>query len=380
MRNSDNIYEALSDISEWNFTAALLIQRIRLSKFSTIKSSGAIDFSAGSSIGQFDLSSGLSTQIQNSFTYIRRDHYTYDYYSGIQLGLDGKIYITRNNSDSVYVINEPDKAGLACNFSSGPVLTAGTKGRFGFPNFIQSYFAPPRFTFTQACAGSPVTFTIPDTTGGMRNPKWNFGDAASGSLNQSRSYAPNHRFSSAGTYNVALMFFFDSDSAVFTWQITIPEQPKVELGNDTVICSGGSFTLSNRLATGTFNNNYRWSTGDTTATLTVTKPGKYWLTISDSLCPASDTISVAFETCPPPFFPNIITRNGDNKNETFQPQYLPTGNWQLQIFNRWGKMIYETENYRNTWPEKETAAGTYYYLLRHKTTNQKFKGWLEVVK
>lgn len=332
----------------------------------------------GSSIGQFDLNAGNLTAIYNSFTYIKRDYTSFNYYSGIQLGPDGKIYITRNNSDSIYVINEPDKAGLACNFSSGPVLAAGSKGRFGFPNFIQSYFAPPRFTFTQSCAGSPVTFTIPDTSG-MKVAKWNFGDAASGSLNQSNAFAPSHSFSAAGNYTVSLTLFFDGDSGVFTRQVTIPEQPKVNLGNDTIICKGSNFILSNRSNNGAFSKKYRWSTGDTTAAITVILPGKYWLNIQDSLCPASDTITVAFEPCPPPFFPNVITHNNDGKNETFQPLYLPKGIWQLKIYNRWGKEVYHSQNYQGDWNGKNVSNGTYYYLLQT-NDGKRYKGWLEVMR
>ncbi|HSI89905.1 MAG TPA: gliding motility-associated C-terminal domain-containing protein, partial [Adhaeribacter sp.] len=92
------------------------------------------------------------------------------------------------------------------------------------------------------------------------------------------------------------------------------------------------------------------------------------------------SVTVAFKHCPPPFIPNIITLNGDGKNETFAPQHLPEGPWQLQIFSRWGNKIYESSNYQNTWPETDIGGGTYYYLLKKNLSGQKFKGWLEVVK
>ena len=80
------------------------------------------------------------------------------------------------------------------------------------------------------------------------------------------------------------------------------------------------------------------------------------------------------------FIPNIISSNQDGKNDTFQPQNLTSGKWSLQVFNRWGKKIFETEDYQNTWPENNVTAGTYFYKLQHLETGQKYKGWLEVVR
>lgn len=82
--------------------------------------------------------------------------------------------------------------------------------------------------------------------------------------------------------------------------------------------------------------------------------------------------------CQPVYIPNIITQNQDGKNDTFQPQNLAAGTWTLQIFNRWGKKIYEKANYQNSWPEGNVKGGTYYYLLQNQATNEKYKGWLEV--
>ena len=80
-------------------------------------------------------------------------------------------------------------------------------------------------------------------------------------------------------------------------------------------------------------------------------------------------------------FYNIITPNHDGKNDvlTIDNVNLYPGNT-LSIFNRWGKQVYETKDYRNTWGQDESvSAGVYYYLFKQAdgTTN---KGWFEVVK
>jgi gliding motility-associated-like protein len=78
--------------------------------------------------------------------------------------------------------------------------------------------------------------------------------------------------------------------------------------------------------------------------------------------------------------PNIITPNGDGKNDTFTiPGILSFPGSQLLIFNRWGNEVYRTDNYRNTWSGEGLSEGTYYYVLNKKEPSGSFtvfKGWL----
>jgi gliding motility-associated-like protein len=75
--------------------------------------------------------------------------------------------------------------------------------------------------------------------------------------------------------------------------------------------------------------------------------------------------------------PNIITPNGDQKNQYFElpPSCAP----QLQLFSRWGQRVYETAVYHNDWDATGHPAGMYYYLLTY-PDGHRIKGWLEVVK
>ena len=80
-------------------------------------------------------------------------------------------------------------------------------------------------------------------------------------------------------------------------------------------------------------------------------------------------------------FYNVITPNRDGKNDvlTIENVSLYPSNT-LSIFNRWGKQVYETHDYRNTWGQDDNVtAGVYYYLFKQAdgTLN---KGWFEVVR
>ncbi|MBW3467577.1 DUF11 domain-containing protein [Arthrospiribacter ruber] len=86
----------------------------------------------------------------------------------------------------------------------------------------------------------------------------------------------------------------------------------------------------------------------------------------------------------PFFIPNIITPNGDNKNDRFEIKGLSkfTGN-DIVIFNRYGDHVFQTENYDNNWDASGQVAGTYFYILNgtdRTGRKHEFKGWIQVIK
>ncbi|MEQ8908384.1 MAG: gliding motility-associated C-terminal domain-containing protein [Vicingaceae bacterium] len=62
---------------------------------------------------------------------------------------------------------------------------------------------------------------------------------------------------------------------------------------------------------------------------------------------------------------NVFTPNGDGINDflAFTLLEVYPGS-QLQIFNRWGELIYEDDNYFNDWDGENYKEGTYYYILK----------------
>ena len=77
--------------------------------------------------------------------------------------------------------------------------------------------------------------------------------------------------------------------------------------------------------------------------------------------------------------PNIFTPNGDRLNEYFAPRIggCPP---RLQVFSRWGQLVYESAAYRNTWDGHGLAEGVYYYLLTPPEGGRIYKGWVELVR
>jgi gliding motility-associated-like protein len=77
--------------------------------------------------------------------------------------------------------------------------------------------------------------------------------------------------------------------------------------------------------------------------------------------------------------PNVFTPNGDGVNDTFFLQGF-TGSWELMIFDRWGSLVFATQQAQGAaWNganiQGEAAdTGVYFYTLRDLNSDQSYKG------
>ena len=76
--------------------------------------------------------------------------------------------------------------------------------------------------------------------------------------------------------------------------------------------------------------------------------------------------------------PNLFTPNNDGSNETFFITGLPYKS-KLLVVNRWGSVVYRSENYDNSWDGSNEEDGVYYYELQLRT-GKTYKGWVEIVR
>ncbi len=79
--------------------------------------------------------------------------------------------------------------------------------------------------------------------------------------------------------------------------------------------------------------------------------------------------------------PNIITPNGDGLNEFLAfKNLLYFKNNKIWIYNRWGTLIYQDNDYKNNWTGKDYSDGTYFYILEVPDKPKTFKGFFESLK
>lgn len=60
---------------------------------------------------------------------------------------------------------------------------------------------------------------------------------------------------------------------------------------------------------------------------------------------------------------NVITPNGDDKNETYQVLEFLKGS-SVTVYNRWGSVVYNTKNYQNDWNGDDLSAGVYFCVVK----------------
>jgi gliding motility-associated-like protein len=79
---------------------------------------------------------------------------------------------------------------------------------------------------------------------------------------------------------------------------------------------------------------------------------------------------------------NVITPNGDYKNDTFTRPEFPEGSCigdfkSIHIYNRWGKLIYESRDTNFVWGTSDLRNGVYYYSMHY--SNFSYRGSITVL-
>ena len=152
-----------------------------------------------------------------------------------------------------------------------------------------------------------------------------------------------------------------------TIYITNVDPITLTLSDDKTICTPDESANLLASATGGLGTlHYTWDNGlgtNPSATVSPSVKTMYKVTVSDS-CDNMQSDSVIITIICDLVIPNIFTPNGDNTNDLFiiaNLEYYP--NSHLQIFNRWGKKIYDSPDYQNDWNGSNYSDVVYYFIL-----------------
>lgn len=109
------------------------------------------------------------------------------------------------------------------------------------------------------------------------------------------------------------------------------------------------------------------------------------LTISDD-CGTEQVLTAEIEIDCPITEVNIFTPNGDNVNDVFNfSNLVHYPNSHIEIFNRWGKLVYQKDNIIDGWngkikgSERDASAGTYFYYITA-PTGESWRGFLTLMR
>jgi gliding motility-associated-like protein len=236
----------------------------------------------------------------------------------------------------------------------------------------------------QICTGEHVDVNM-KYLAGFSLLHWDYGDGNGSMLDDrgnttARGTATQTDIQHA--YDHAGMFFFSTTAYTpgcgtkyGSDSITVFSLPVVDLGPDTALCLHGNPIPLKNIAAVEDNVKYLWSTGETTPEITARHPGDISLTITTQYCANTGVVHIAKDCYID--VPNAFTPNGDGENDYFFPRQLlssSVANFQMQIVNRWGQLIFETlQPEGRGWDGKfngvNQPTGVYIYLIKVSFTN-----------
>jgi gliding motility-associated-like protein len=228
------------------------------------------------------------------------------------------------------------------------------------------------------CEGGSVTLSVPDAGPGVTYA-WFPPTGLNTTRGRTVVASPT-----ASTFYILTTTTPNSCTGKDTVLVSVAPRPQVTASAGVINEFTGVPVAFSSTATGAVGS-YAWDFGDgtfgtgATPSHTYTRPGTYQVRLTAKYGPNGQceetrvvTVNIFKEEKP-----NVITPNGDGLNDTFKP-FVTLQPVDIQIFNRWGKKVFEQSNYTQGWGQDNVPGGVYFYQLKS-NTGESWKGWVEVV-
>lgn len=173
------------------------------------------------------------------------------------------------------------------------------------------------------------------------------------------------------TVTTSYIAYGAADTTVYN--VYVNASPQVWLGDDTVLCRGMQLPLDVTVPGAS----YQWNNGAASPTFTVEAPDTYTVQVTSGACTVSDTIRVDYENCHCALYiPTAFTPDADDINPKFAP--IPTADcelaeYSLGIYDRWGRLLYQTANPDQPWDGSLKGTGQPMGLYAYRVA-YRFKG------
>lgn len=220
---------------------------------------------------------------------------------------------------------------------------------------------------------SPQTFRFENLSSPIDSNysvEWDFGDDSQGP--ERFDLNPSHTYNEPGTYDVSLKIQSPvpgcEESKTFKNLIEVLQgfEADFQMNPDEPKFIGEKVSMTNTSDAGALN--YVWDFGGRETsflenpTFTISDTGTYQVSLTatwENGC--SNTFIREFQIVPciEARFPNAFTPNGDGRNEVFKGIVLGVAldDFRLSIYDRWGKLIFETNDPDEGWNGKYRNSG-----------------------
>ena len=150
-------------------------------------------------------------------------------------------------------------------------------------------------------------------------------------------------YTAAGRYQDTFTSAAGCDS-VRILNLAIADLLNPDLGPTQEICTGETIVLS----PGNFSS-YLWQDNSTAPQLEVSQPGTYAVSVTNSCGTAMSAVQITGKVCNS-YFPTAFTPNNDGRNDVFKMLNAHgIKNYDLRIFNRWGQLVFHTNDVTKGW-------------------------------
>ncbi len=245
----------------------------------------------------------------------------------------------------------------------------------------------PTDVVTLSYSGSPFCQASGSTTTPTVSPAGGRFSGTTGLVINPTTGVVNLATSAVGTYTITYTSAgFCPATATTSLTIVAPTAATISFSSSTYCQASTNPTPTVTPTGGTFASTTGLVLNATTGAVSLAQstPGTYTVTYTPAgSCAVPASATFRLDGTAKPVLYTVMTPNGDTKNDYLAVTLPSVTGYEMQVFNRWGRRVWQSTNPSEHWTAEDNSAGVYYYWVRYADCSgqmQTQKSWVEVIK
>lgn len=218
----------------------------------------------------------------------------------MQLGPDGKVYVSRFGSSFLGVIQKPNRVGIHAGYQDQAQSLLGNSGSMGLPNFPSNTNLPsPEINVEDVCQGDQTSLAASEVIA-VDSLWWEVRDHQGYVIAKPTGNPAPVIFPNYGLHEVRLLYargdYIDTVSKVYR----VYANPTVQLGNDTLVCPQNELLLDawKPWMHGDTTVLFSWQNGNPLPQYKADRAGLYHIEVRNRCGFARDSIQIGWRDLP----------------------------------------------------------------------------------